>query len=336
MLKCPFIFVRFQKRLLQITVVVYAFRMPELPKDWKSYKEQIAILQSRGMVIDDMAEAEHCLSRIGYYRLSGYSYPFRQYDKTNKKALDNFKGGTNFSDVVNLYNFDRKLRLLALDAIERIELAVQVEVAYLLGERDPLAHLNPAQLHTKFSTRKHKDVPSPYEKWLSDYAHLVDRAKRKTFVEHNLEKYGELPIWVAIEIFDFGTLSKLYAGMKVQDKIKIESPFGLVKGNEFQTWLRGFNFIRNLAAHHGRLWNCNILEIASVPATKIKLHQLDNTRPFFYFCLMQSILKVICPASKWKDEFIALIDSFPVPQNKVVSIQNMGVVDGWKNWEIWR
>lgn len=187
MLKCPFIFVRFQKRLLQITVVVYAFRMPELPKDWKSYKEQIAILQSRGMVIDDMAEAEHCLSRIGYYRLSGYSYPFRQYDKTNKKALDNFKGGTNFSDVVNLYNFDRKLRLLALDAIERIELAVQVEVAYLLGKRSVFAHLDAAQFHGNFSRKKNKDAPSQYDEWLKDYAHLVARSKRKPFVEHHLK-----------------------------------------------------------------------------------------------------------------------------------------------------
>lgn len=310
--------------------------MSESPKDWKSYKEQIAILRSRGMVIDDIPEAEHCLSRIGYYRLSGYSYPFRQYDEFNKNALDNFKDGTKFSDVVKLYNFDRKLRLSALDAIERIELAIQVEIAHLLGARDPLAHLDPFQLHTKFSTRKHKDVPSHYEKWLNDYAHLVDRAKRKTFVEHNLAKYGELPIWVAIEVFDLGALSKLYAGMKVQDKIKIESQFGLAKGDELQTWLRGFNFIRNISAHHGRLWNCNMLETASVPRAKPKLHALDNTCPFLYFCLMQLILKVISPASKWKEEFITLIDSFPVPENGAVSIQNMGVVEGWKEWEIWR
>lgn len=306
------------------------------PKDWKSYQEQIIILQSRGMVIDNMAEAEHCLSRIGYYRLSGYSYPFRQYDESNKKALDNFKDGTKFSDVVNLYNFDRKLRLLALDAIERIELAVQVEVAYLLGKRSVFAHLDASQFHGNFSRKKDKDTTSGYEKWLADYAYLVARAKRKTFVEHNLKKYDELPIWVAIEIFDFGHLSKLYAGMKVADKIKIEQQFGLTNGNEFEKWLRGFNFIRNTAAHHGRLWNCNVLERASLPLNKIQLRSLNNARPFLYFCLMQSVLKVVCPTSKWKDEFIALIDSFPQPENGAVSIEDMGVVDGWKNWTIWK
>lgn len=308
------------------------------PKDWKSYKEQIAILQSRGMVIDNMEQAEHCLSRIGYYRLSGYSYPFRQYDEPNKKALDNFKDGTKFSDVVNLYNFDRKLRLLALDAIERIELAVQVEIAYLLGERDPLAHLDPSQLHTQFSITRNRDGKILYEAWVDDYIRLVNRAKSKIFVDHNLQKYGGLPIWVAIEIFDFGTMSKLYAGMKNQDKLKIESQFGLNNGNEFQTWLRGFNFIRNTAAHHGRLWNCNILETASVPRTKLKLHPLDNTRPFLYFCLMQSVLKVVCPHGNddWKKQFIALMSSFPTPSNNAVSITDMGVVDAWKDWAIWR
>lgn len=311
--------------------------MTESPKDWKSYQEQISILQSRGMIISDVGVAEHFLKRIGYYRLSGYWYPFRQYDDSNKKALDTFKDGTNFSDILNLYNFDRQLRLLALDAIERIELAIQVEIAHLLGERDPLAHLDPTHLHTNFSTKRNRDSKTYYEAWLEDYDKIVHRAKKKTFVDHNIQKYGHLPIWVAIEIFDFGTMSKLYAGMKVQDKLQIEKQFGLNNGDEFQTWLRGFNFIRNLAAHHGRLWNCNILETASVPRAKIKLSQLNNTRSFLYFCLMQSVLKVICPHNvSWKTRFIDLIDSFSQPENGAVSIANMGVVDGWKDWEIWR
>lgn len=303
-------------------------------KDWKSYEEQMEILRSRGMIIDDESEAKRFLGRVGYYRLSGYSYPFRQFDKAGNRS-DHFVANTRFSDVIGLYNFDRKLRLLALDAIERIELAIQVEIAYLLGERNPFAHLEPSELHGHF-TRGQYGKLSQHQVWVSEYNELVKRAQGKAFVAHNLNKYGQLPIWVAIEIFDFGRLSKLYAGMKIKDRIKIEQQFGLTSGNEFQTWLRGFNFIRNTAAHHGRLWNCNILEMASVPRTNIQLYQLKNSRPFLYFCLMQSILRVICPNSEWKDEFINLMEAFPQPQNGAITIADMGAVSGWEQWKIWR
>lgn len=302
-------------------------------KDWKSFEEQIEILQSRGMIIDDKNEALQFLERVGYYRLSGYWYPFRKFD--NGTRLDDFIPETRFSDIVALYDFDRRLRLLALDAIERIELAVQVEIAYLLGKRDPFAHETPSELHGNFSRPGRNGRPSRYDQWLEDYNRLVDRSKRKSFVSHNLSKYGKLPIWVAIEIFDFGAMSKLYAGMKHQDKINIEKQFGLNNGNEFETWLRGFNFIRNTAAHHSRLWNCNVLERATIPRTKLKLHPLNNARPFLYFCMMQTVLKIICPHAKWGERFIELLNSFPEVENGAIKLEDMGIVEGAKEWSLW-
>lgn len=305
-------------------------------KEWKSYDEQIDILCSRGMIIDDREYAKEILSRIGYYRLSGYSYPFRAFDSEDATRLDNFVQNTYFTDVVALYEFDRKLRLLALDAIERIELAIQVQIAYLLGVRDPFAHENPAQLHGNFSRVRHKGQPSQHQRWMDDYLGLARRAGRKTFVKHNLDKYGGLPIWVAIEVFDFGTMSKLFSGMKHKDKIAIEQRLGLFSGTDFENWLRGFNFIRNMAAHHSRLWNCNVLERATIPTSKIRLCALNNARPFLYFCLMQNVLSVFCPQSQWKQQFIDLIDSFPEVANGAVKIEDMGIVEGWKDWPLWR
>lgn len=305
-------------------------------KEWKSYDEQVEILCSRGMIINDPEFAKKMLARIGYYRLSGYWYPFRKFKEDNTGRADDFIDGTDFSNVVALYEFDRKLRLLALDAIERIELALQVEIAYLLGERDAFAHENPAELHGNFLRKGPNGEASGHDKWLKDYQRLIDRASRRTFVKHNIDKYGDLPIWVAIEIFDFGAMSKLFAGMKHKDKLKIESLFGLFTGTDLETWLRGFNFVRNTAAHHGRLWNCNVLERANVPRTKVNLYQLNKARPFLYFCLMQSVLKVICPTSLWGKQFIELIDSFPNIENGAVKIEDMGIVDGWKSWQMWQ
>lgn len=114
-------------------------------KPWQSFPDQLQILKSRGLQVDDDEAALRHLARIGYYRLSGYWYPMRVTDKTASARekrpvrLDRFVEGSRFEDVVRLYIFDAKLRLLALDALERIELAVRVDVAHLLGKYDPCA-----------------------------------------------------------------------------------------------------------------------------------------------------------------------------------------------------
>lgn len=306
------------------------------PKEWKAFDEQIEILRARGMVVDDQEYARHFLKRVGYYRLSGYSYPFRKFAEGGEGRISDFVEGSRFEDVVALYLFDRKLRLLALDAIERIELAIQVDIAYLIGNRDQFAHENPDELHGIFSRPSRSGGLSDHEEWLKDYQRQVRRARRKPFVEHNLNKYGKLPIWVAIEVFDFGTLSKLYSGLKHQDKIRIEAQFGLNEGTRLKTWLRGLNFIRNTAAHHSRLWNCNVLEVASVPRTKIQMHGLENSRSFLYFCIMQTMMRVICPQSDWGNRFKLLLETFPKVESGAVDVGQMGVVPGWENWAVWR
>ncbi len=304
-------------------------------KPWKSIEEQIAIIRGRGMVIDDKAQAEHFLRRVGYYRLSGYWYPFRTLVGTDKRS-DTFIEGSRFEDVIALYLFDRKLRLLALDAIERIELAIQVDIAHLLGRRDIFAHENPNELHGEFSKKIRRGGHTKHDDWLEGYYALVKRSARKPFVAHNLATYGKLPIWVAIEVFDFGTLSKLYAGLKITDKIAIEKQFGLNEGKHLQTWLRSLNFIRNMAAHQSRLWNCNVLERAFIPRNKLQLNQLRNSRPFLYFCIMQTIMQVVCPDSHWGKRFSDLLGDFPHVENSAVKLSDMGVVDGWEKWAMWR
>ncbi len=309
--------------------------MREPAKYWKSIDEQIAIIRSRGMAVDDEAHAAHFLRRVGYYRLSGYWYPFRTFNGDGSRS-DTFIEGSRFEDVIALYLFDRELRLLALDAIERIELAIQVEIAHMLGQRDTFAHENPDELHGEFSKKTRQGDRTNHYYWLEGYRSLVNRSRRKPFVAHNLTTYGKLPIWVAIEVFDFGTLSKLYAGMKINDKIAIEKQFGLNEGKHLQTWLRSLNFIRNTAAHQSRLWNCNVLELSNVPRTKSQLLQLKNSRSFLYFCIMQTIMRVVCLDSNWGKRFTDLMGSFPDVENGALKISDMGVVDGWETWAMWR
>ena len=132
------------------SALLFSVDLVSYTKPYRSIAEQIQLLQGRGMLITDVAKAETCLHRIGYYRLSGYAYPFRHREIVrNKEGSDsirlyeNFRPETDFSKVMDLYVFDKRLRLLFLDAIERIEVGLRVEVALILGRRGPFAHRDP-------------------------------------------------------------------------------------------------------------------------------------------------------------------------------------------------
>lgn len=237
-------------------------------KKWKSFDEQLALLKSSGLIVENDKAALGYLERIGYYRLSGYFYPFRDFEISLQGGLkyqrkDSFIANARFEEVAQLYVFDKHLRLMALDALERIELAVRVDIAYLLGERDIYAHENPSCLHGNFAKKVQKySGRTRHDEWLEKYHGFIHRARKEPFVAHYLNNYQTLPIWVAIEIWDFGAFSKLFSGMKIADQNQIASKYGVLNGQEFAGWLRGLNFVRNVCAHHSRLWNINILERA--------------------------------------------------------------------------
>jgi abortive infection bacteriophage resistance protein len=251
--------------------------------------------------------------------------------------LDEFVPGSRFEDVVKLYVFDKKLRLLAMDALERIEMAVRVDVAYLLGERDPCAHENPGCLDGNFTKKPMRHGPDAgrtgHEVWLEKYQTLVRRSRRLPFVAHHLETYGKLPIWVAIGVWDFGLLSRFFAGMRFDDRKTIATRYGAPDGKNFASWLRSLNFIRNVAAHHARLWNTNVLEVAPVPES---WPEMPNAKPFFYFCLMRKLLRTICPNSSWGLRFRTLLrEGFPALPPKAVSLRDIGLSQDWEKWDLW-
>jgi len=317
------------------------------PKAWKSFEAQLAILEERGLQVDDRAAALSYLARIGYYRLSGYWYPFRRLEISQdddgrlvKRRLNAFVADSHFREVVDLYVFDKKLRLLALDALERIEMALRVDIAHLLGEQDIHAHENPQCLHGHFSKQVLKKGygkgRTQHQLWLEKYQQHLHRARREPFVAHYLGKYGRLPIWVAVEVWDFGMMSKLYAGMKPPDQNRIADKYGAKDGHTLAEWLRSLNFIRNVSAHHSRLWNINVLERSAPFADDAYWQALNNARPFFYFCLIQKLMRIICPNSRWHQRVRALMADFPQTTSGAVSLRDAGVIDDWQSWGLWK
>ena len=311
-------------------------------KPWKSFEDQLAILKRRGLQVDDDAKALSYLERLGYYRLSGYLYPFRGFEitkdekgnLTGTKRVDNFMDGAHFEDAVHLYVWDKKLRLLALDALERIEMSVRVDVAHLLGEQDVHAHENPAIFYSDFTTIVRRGGQTGHQEWLDSYQKNLNRSRRVEFVKHYLDKYEKLPIWVSTEIWDFGMLSKLFGGMVRANQNTIAAKYGAADGSEFSGWLRGLTFVRNVSAHHSRLWNANMLEYVT-PISGQYWGQLKPERAFFYFCIMQKLMKIICPNSSWGNRFEELLGAFPKLHCQAVTPNDMGLVADWQSWDLW-
>ena len=327
-------------------------------KPWLSVDYQLVQLVDRGMAISDPAKARDYLERIGYYRLSGYWYDMRVRDvpfspldpKTGNKpkkvvierpVLDAFKPGTRFQDAVDLYVFDKKLRLLTMDALERIEIALRVDLSHCLGKVDRFAYMNPAIFHNTFASDVSLDSGlTKHHEWLVKHAKLINRS-REEFIKHNKQKYGlPLPIWVACEVWDFGCMSTLFAGLTTEMQDNIAAAYGVSDGRVFASWLRSLNYLRNVCAHHSRLWNRNVVDQPKLPAVS-EVTALDGfqgnpnaslrARPFVLLCICQHLMTVINPSSGWGKRLVSLLQKdFPDLRHVGLTLHGMGVDASWE------
>lgn len=327
------------------------------PKPWLSLEAQLAKLQSRGMQVSDPARALGYLHRIGYYRLSGYWFAFRERSgpccvlearggqrrgKVETVALDGFKPGTTFQNAVDLYVFDKALRLLVTDALERVEIALRVDVSHTLGQLDTFAYLQPGLFHHKFSQELNRDTGlTRHHEWLTKHAQLILRSKEE-FVAHNRNRYGlPLAMWVACEVWDFGTLSTLFGGMREAEQDAVAAKYGVRNGRVFATWLRSLNYLRNVCAHHSRLWNRNVVDQPKLPSSdempwvaSLAGNAHSQARCFLLLLILKQMLAVINPSSSWPERMRAHLASFPALDHLGLNLGGMGAQADWQaTWD---
>lgn len=313
-------------------------------KPYLAIPDQIALLQQRGMIITDLARASAYLERIGYYRLSGYWYPFRASRRIPSvrypQILDDFRPATEFGHVVDLYVFDKKLRLLFLDAIERIEVALRVDVALIMGQRNPWVHRDPAELDGKFSRQQNRRGATGHAEWLARLDETMRRSQ-EDFVQHFTGKYQDpLPIWMAIELWDFGMLSHFLGGMKHADIGVLSTKYGLQRRDLLTTWMRSINHVRNICAHHARLWNRSPADQPKLPRTgevplldHLVRNTLAQTRLYAVAAVMQYLLRTINPTTSWAARLKAHFAAFPILPG--VSVRSSGFPPGWEALPLW-
>lgn len=239
------------------------------PKPFRTYPDLVALLIERGMGIANPARSERKLAQVGYYRLSGYWFPARDFvrdhlqnvvlcDVTQKPLRQNsFLPDTTFDDAFSLYLFDKKLRQLMLDAIERIEIHVRTVTAHEVGYYGALAYTDPSFIvpkQTQNWTDRSKRQRNTWLEWLERQNGLVARSQEDCIEWHKRNRKA-IPFWVAIEAWDFGTLSKYYEILKGNHQNRIAQRLGVSNTRTLKLWLQEINTLRNRCAHHSRIWN---------------------------------------------------------------------------------
>ena len=214
-----------------------------MPKTPKSIEDQIALLQSRNMSFNIILNAPHFLSNISYYRLKGYWWEMQD------NIVDHhFRAGSVFEDVIDLYNFDRHFRLIVFNAIERIEIALRTKLIY---------HLSIAYGPHWYLTPKIFDKQKEFASFISKVYQDMGRSSEEFIVKHFENHPTEHPeSWKALEVLTLGSLSKLYQNLHHQlpEKNQIAKEFGLFNQKHLASWLLTITVLRNIIAHHGRLW----------------------------------------------------------------------------------
>lgn len=285
-----------------------------------TYAEQIDLLRQRGMVIEEPVEAAFYLQHIHYYRLRAYWLPFEA-DHTTHTLRPNVR----FCDVLNLYVFDRELRLLVLDAIERVEVSVRGRWAH------EMAHSHGPHAHLDESLAKNS------KHWKTDDDTLTKEIKRskERFIQHFQSEYAEAspPIWAVCEVMSFGLLSRWYNNLKpMPTRRAIAAAYGL-DDKVLESWLRHLTHVRNICAHHNRLWNREFTITPSLPQSKPKqlvTQFVDSRKLYNTLVILLHFMDVISPRHHWRKRLITLMDDHAIP------VTDMGFPKDWQQYPIWK
>lgn len=289
-----------------------------------SFEAQVELLSSRGLTIDDPDSAREFLAYSNYYRFSAY---FRPYEAEENRFIE----GTSFSDIVDLYHFDRRLRQVLSQAIGAAEISFRTRIAYNLSmKHGPFCHLRRETFSKGFD--KH------WEDWHIRTLQETTRS-REPFIDHfrsNYDEYPNLPIWATTEIMTFGSLSKMYKTLKDQEKSEIARNFGLHR-DILESWMHCLSYIRNLCAHHSRIWNKVLGIKPRIPKKDTRWEGVDNSRIFSIFLLINQLLfscsGITDLIREWHQSVDSLFDTLPQVSNLH---QSMGMPNNWKEHPLWK
>jgi abortive infection bacteriophage resistance protein len=300
-----------------------------------SYADQLSKLQSRGLKIDNAPKALHLLEQISYYRLSGYWYPLLEEPKAEHK----FKPDATFETGFKLYCFDRELRKFVQTELEKIEISIRAKMIYEFW------HNNDAFW---YKDRKHYKNGYSFDILIGKLEYAVSKSD-EDFIKSFGQKYSDSlpPACMVLEVSSFGNLSNLFGNLsrKTPEARAIANYYGLDE-TTFASWIHSLTYVRNLCAHHSRLWN-RIMGISpKIPDSPKKIFisntllpnpsdenkpYINNNRVYYLLSMIIYLMNTINPNHRVKEKFLDLLKLYPL-----IDIKSMGFPNGWQEEHLWK
>ena len=290
--------------------------------------EQIALLKNRGLEIESEEETAHFLSHISFYRLGEYWHPMQSDVKNHI-----FKPNSKFKEVMAFYCFDRELRIILFDVIEKLEISLRTKLIYHLShEFDPWWFQNFDLFTDSLALTK----------TLSGLGEEISRSRKEITLKNHFKNYKEdgrfPPAWKTLEHTSFGTLSKLYGNLKnpIKSKDIIAQEYGAVNHTYLPSWLQSIAQIRNYCAHHSRLWNRNLPSTVKLltkpPLPWIEAIPKENEfqKIYVHLCLMKYLLNIVTPGNHFTTHLRELFNKYPN-----VDPAALGMKESWKEESLW-
>lgn len=280
-----------------------------------SIPDQVELLKARGMEITNREEAERWLNNVSFHRMRGYWEPFES--KSQGSGARTFQDGVTFTAVVERYDFDQRLRNLMLDACDHIEVSLRTQwvhnVAYV-SEVGRFAHLD-AKLFTKYHSDNLDRLQQDYEAY--------SRGKYPY-------SFGDCPIWAAAEVMSFGRFSRWYEDTRRQVRRAIARHYGIDE-KILASLLRHLVRVRNICAHHERLWDRGLQSTFKIPdrlgddrqASRF-FNQQDSHKIYNMLVMVAYLMERINPLAGWPQRLTALLD-----EHGQLPRRSMGMPPDW-------
>lgn len=289
-------------------------------------REQVQKLRDAGLG-GDPETIERRLVAVGYHRLKPYWHPFR----TATVHGWRLQAGTSIDDIWDRYVFDRELRVIVADALERIEISARASwVASMVEAHGPLGYASAR------GVQDYRELDEVRRRlWQA-----LSKGRREPTVQNFERVHGPMvqtdpdtwpPLWTTAELLSFGELAWIVrrAPRPIRKAIghRLDLPEPAV-----HSWLHAFSQVRNVCAHHARLWNREF----GVSPTELRRPDwraaaaIGPTRVFRHLNAMAHVLLAIAPGSKWAHRLRALVARHPN-----VALADMGCPADWQAWPAW-
>ena len=276
------------------------------------------------MNFNDEDKAESYLMNIGYHRLSAYIFPFYKSPKSDLVLKD----GTAFEQVMTLYRFDKKLRIVLFNETEKIEVTI----------RSVLANVGCQELGDKYwiTEAEHFDNAEKFRQTLAVIEKELASSKEE-YIEHFRQNYIEdyPPAWMITEVLSFGNLNYIYSNIANNRLRKLIAGYFGLKPQVFTSWLTVLANLRNMCCHHARVWNRDFMLTPAEPrkASKVWIDtsKLDKKKVFYRLCIIRYFLSAVSPNNNFDAKIANLLSRFPS-----IDITAMGFCKDWKDEPLWQ